>query len=95
MIASFDRFPVRMTLLQARCASQSGDCEADVRALMSVPAIRRQLAKLDAGAVRDELSEYGAWDAEELADHESNLMRITWIAAGNIVEDDHAKRRVK
>jgi len=29
------------------------------------------------------LSEYGAWDEEELADDEMNRVRLLWIAAGN------------
>jgi hypothetical protein len=35
-----------------------------------------------------ELKEYGAWDAEELADHEQNLQRILWLASGDITEQD-------
>lgn len=39
-------------------------------------------------AIRAELQEYGAWDAEELADDEANRRRIVWCAAHNIAEDD-------
>ena len=34
-----------------------------------------------------ELKEFGAWDAEELANDGDNWERIVWIAAGNISED--------
>jgi hypothetical protein len=35
-----------------------------------------------------ELKEYGAWGAEELADHDQNLQRVLWLAAGDITEQD-------
>jgi len=35
-----------------------------------------------------ELSEYGAWDAEELEDCGENEIRILWIAAGNIYDEE-------
>lgn len=37
--------------------------------------------------IRAELKEYGAWDAEELADNEQNKRRLLWIAAGNLREE--------
>ena len=86
MWASFNRFEIRLTKDQARSASHQGQCDDDVNALSEVPAIKRQLAKLDPADVAAELKEYGAWDQEELADHEQNLQRILWIAAGNIID---------
>jgi len=77
---------LQMTMDQARSASHQGQCDADVEALSRVPVIARQLRKLDADTLRRELREYGAWDADELADHEQNLQRILWLAAGEIVE---------
>lgn len=47
-----------------------------------------QLAALDPKALASELQEYGAWDETELADHEQNLQRILWLAAGDIIEQD-------
>jgi hypothetical protein len=32
------------------------------------------------------LKEYGAWDRQELADHDQNLQRILWLAACDITE---------
>lgn len=37
--------------------------------------------------IRRELKEYGAWDAEELADDEANRQRLVWCAAWNIAEE--------
>ena len=32
--------------------------------------------------------EYGAWDDEERTDHDQNLQRILWLAAGDITEQE-------
>ena len=87
MFATFNRFEIQMTLTQAESASHQGRCDDDVSELAKAPAIARQLAKIDPQAIRDELREYGAWDDDELSDHEQNLQRILWIAAGDIVEE--------
>lgn len=85
---SLGRIELKMTLKQAQSCFHPGDCEADVLALRQVPAIRRQLDKLDPKTVADSLREYGAWDDEELADHNRNLTRLLWIAANDIAEEN-------
>lgn len=87
MWASFNRFEIQMTLAQAESASHPGPCDRDVEDLIRIPAIARQLRKLDPATLADELREYGAWSDEELSDHAENCLRIVWIAAGNIVEE--------
>lgn len=77
---------LKMTLAQAKSASHPGQCDDDVLALSRVPTIARQLRKLSPDSVRRELSEYGAWSADELSDHDANLQRILWIAACDINE---------
>lgn len=86
------RIEIQMTLEQARGASHSGDCSDDVLALSQEPRIARQLAKIDAEVLRRELEEYGAWDAEQLADHEENLQRILWLLACDVREENVGKR---
>ena len=54
------KIELQMTLEQARSASHQGQCDNDVRDLSKVPAIARQLAKIDPAILRDELREYGA-----------------------------------
>lgn len=55
--------------------------------------VREQVAKdnfpngPDADSIRRDLAEYGAWDAEELADDEQNWHRLLWLAAWDISED--------
>lgn len=67
----------------------SGQCDADVEDAMQIPEIKKQLDAIDQKVLADELSEYGAWDDEDLKDHEQNKARILWIACGDIMETDH------
>lgn len=84
--ALFDRFEITMTREQAKSCAHPGSCDADVETLRADPEIARQLTALNAADVAAELHECGAWDANELSDHDANLARILWIAAGNICD---------
>lgn len=77
---------LQMTKAQAESVSHSGDCELDVKELVKVPAIARQLKKLDPDNIRKEIKETGAWDDTELQDNEQNLIRFVWIAGCEITE---------
>lgn len=81
---------LEMTPEQAAAAYHQGPCDIDVRAASQIPEIAAQLAKIDPATLRDELDQYGAWSVEELSDHEQNLQRIVWLAAGDIVEGEAA-----
>lgn len=87
------RIELKMTLEQARSANHQGQCDADVKYLSQVPAIRRQLNKIDATILRGELEEYGVWDDIELLDHEQNIQRLLWLAATDISEEHATKVR--
>jgi hypothetical protein len=87
MFAYFNRFELQLTKAQAESVSHSGQCDDDVAALLRDKKIARQLDKISPDKIRDELREYGAWDAEELADDEQNRRRIIWIAGGNICDE--------
>ena len=78
------RIELNITKAQAAIGAHSGDCEGDVKYLSNLPPIKRQLTKLDPALVSSELKEYGAWDETERADHEQNLIRLLWIACGDI-----------
>ena len=71
----------------ARSGSHPGPCDADVLALSAVPYIREQLDQINPEILACGLSEYGAWDAEDLADHEQNLQRFLWLACGDAIDD--------
>ena len=90
---SSGRIELSMTLAQARSVSHPGECSSDVKALMTVPTIRRQLAKLDPTLLRTELAEYGAWEDDELQDHDTNLSRIVWLAGCDIAENYVTKQK--
>ena len=79
-------FSLGLTREDAEAMCHPGPCDAEVSAGSEVPYIAEQLAKLDPEDLRQELEQYGAWDAEELANHAQNLQRILWIAAWDIVE---------
>jgi len=79
---------LNITKSQARMCSHSGPCDDDVERLSKLPAIARQLRKIKVDLLVGELEEYGAWDGEELKDHEQNLRRLLWLACGNITESE-------
>ena len=83
--ASFNCFALRLPGDCVADCSHSGPCDADV--VHWAPLVTRP-ADCTPDALRAELKEYGAWDADELADDAANWRRILWIAAGNISEDD-------
>ena len=83
--ASFNRFDLRLPGECVAACSHSGPCDADVAHW--APLVTRP-ANCTPDALRAELHEYGAWDADELADDAANWARILWIAAGDIAEDD-------
>lgn len=88
------RIELTMTMKQAEGAHHQGSCDEDVAALARNPKIARQLAKIAPATLASVLREYGAWDAEQLADHDENLRRILWIAAGDIVEERRNGRMI-
>ena len=87
---SFNRFELRLTGQCAMDCLHQGPCDADVAHW--APLVWRQVEqdafynKLTADAIRAELKEYGAWDADELADDAENWLRLVWIAASNLAE---------
>ncbi len=94
MYASFNRFELKITKAQAMMqGSHPGPCDYDIEELLQVPAIRRQLNKIPAELIALELKDYGAWDEQELSNHEENKARILWIACGDIAEEMHEKTR--
>jgi len=80
------RIEFELRLSDAHYGHHQGQCDDDIADLRKVPYIAAILASINADLLRDELREYGAWDADELADHDANLDRILWIACGDITE---------
>jgi len=82
------RIELQLTKEQAQIGSHSGQCDNDIAYLRTLPAIKRQLNKLDADTLAKELDEYGCWNDEQLKNHDENLTRILWIACGDILENN-------
>lgn len=74
-----------ITLDDAQSCSHSGPCDANVEYLQR--SITDQTDRWDPEELAAELDEYGAWDAEELQDHEANVTRMVWIACNDVAEN--------
>jgi hypothetical protein len=84
---SLGRIELRIPLELAETCFHPGDCEADVLAAREHWLVEEQLRRLAPDAVRESLKEYGAWSAEELADHDMNLTRLLWVACSDVAEE--------
>ena len=80
--------PITISKNLAKIGSHQGDCAKDIQRISELSEIKRQLNKINAEELKKELSEYGAWDDEQLSDHAENIQRILWIACGNIIEEN-------
>ena len=80
------KIEIEITKKQALKGYHSGQCDQDIAELRRVPAIKRQLAKIDKSVLIDELKHWGAWTDEELQNHKENLDRFLWLACSDIVE---------
>lgn len=85
-IAGSGRIELNITKSIAAKCSHSGSCDADVNEAMQLPAIKKQLSKINPETLANELREYGAWDENDLSNHKDNLSLILWIACGDIME---------
>lgn len=65
----------------------SGAADSAIAEMRTLPEVIAELNGIDPNKLRMELKEYGAWDETELADHNSNLDRILWIACLDIQEE--------
>jgi hypothetical protein len=71
--------------------SHPGQCGADVTYWVGI--LRPKLDKLLPETVRACLKCWGGWEEDELADHEANLRRFLWCAAGQIKNEVHQNAR--
>ena len=90
MWAYIEGIELQLTRKEAHIASHQGQCDEDVRYVSQLPKVARQLRKLTPAQVRDALKPFGAWDETDLADHNQNLQRLVWVAAGQIVDEETA-----
>lgn len=77
---------LRLTSADAARCYHPGKCDSDILEVSKKPYVKTQLKALNPEKLTKELSEYGAWDEEQLQDHEQNLQRWLWISASDIIE---------
>lgn len=94
MLAYFNRFEIELTKKQALQGSHIGSCDNDIKELIQDKKIKKQLDKINPEDLKEELSEYGAWDSEQLSNYDDNLERILWIACGNIRDELAEKGKI-
>lgn len=75
---------LNITKAVANECSRSGNNEYSVNYYMNLPKYKKQLLKLDKEQVKQELNDLGAWEDDELKNHEDNLQRLFWVSCGNI-----------
>jgi hypothetical protein len=85
---SHGRIELNIKMKDAHIGSHQGQCDEDISYLLTVPYIKKQLEKIRPELIAECLKEYGAWDSQELSNHEDNLSRLLWIACGDLVERD-------
>lgn len=66
--------------------SHSGQCDDDVKRSLELPEVKAEMSEIDPIQLKKELGEYGAWNEDELSNHQDNIERILWIAAGDIMD---------
>lgn len=90
--SSSGNIEIQMSLDQAESVSVGGqDASGAVAEVLEDPFIQDQLAKISDEELIKALSEYGAWDDEELQDRARNEERLIWIAGGDISEEQFMK----
>lgn len=88
MIVSFNYISecLNITKKLAAIGYHSGNCSEDIQRISELPEIKRQLKKINPEQLKKELYDYGAWDDQQLNNHDENIQRILWIACGDIVD---------
>lgn len=85
--SSSGRIELELTQDDIETGYHQGQCDDDIAYLRQQPHISKQLDAIDPDLLRRELAEWGAWDDEELADHDDNLSRILWLACGDLFDN--------
>src|SRR6478736_4299547 len=65
----------------------SGEADSAIAFMRTLPEVISELSEIDPEKLRLELKEYGAWEPEDITNHNTNLDRILWLACGNIQDE--------
>ena len=80
-ITSMHMLAADITEDQIDSIPKQGQCSKEIAALA------KELEPVwDEDKLRKELKECGAWDAEQLSDHDENILRMLWIMVCDIRE---------
>jgi hypothetical protein len=82
------RIELQISSQDAHTGHHAGQCDADIAYLLTVDYIKTQIDAIPPALLAEELREYGAWNADELSDHEQNKARILWLACGDITDQE-------
>lgn len=85
---SFNYGELKLPIDALNDCHHQGSCDEDCE--YWVDKIDWDAQTMGSDAIRMELSEYGAWDDEELANDDENKLRILWISAGNYHDEIEA-----
>lgn len=79
--------PITGKLLKEICTSGSND--AAVEKACKNRRVRKKLDQYTNEELAEELSDYGAWDKEELKDRKNNEARIVWVLAWDVFDSEN------
>lgn len=82
-LISADELPEDMLIDLLKCGQPGRDASDFVAGFLS-----RHTVECDPATARAYLAQSGAWDDNELTDHQENLTRLVWIAGCDILEND-------
>lgn len=85
--SSSGRIEICFTKEEYESMPLSGQCDDTAEEMIQLPAIREQLDKITDEVLAGELAEYGAWSDEDLKDRKQNELRLIWIAASDVKEE--------
>lgn len=83
---NYNNCDLSLTSRDVNLIAQSGRNDDAVAFVKSKRYVKRQLKQIDPVSLSKELREHGAWDDEQLQDHEENLTRWIWMSAWDISE---------
>lgn len=79
-----------ITMEDVKACSKAGQNNYPaVLVALEKPYLAVQVARLDKDKLRLEMKEYGAWDSDELDDHDENITRWVWCCCCEISEGNN------
>lgn len=87
----YDHFSIDLEQDAIDAIARPGPNDADVAHVAGLDYVKAQTDKIPPETLRRHLTEYGAWDDAELADHVQNVRRLIWLAAWDAFEEQGAE----